>query len=195
MKKPSLLRFIQVLPRLSPYGEFSLKDLPGSGRRVDVLCRTLSACFDWGPTTWNKDNLELAAVINDEIALVFKNPPSDEIRGEKSWAKAIRSALKGNPPPFVERREVDLASFVQKAISSPNTETLALDEEGAVTDSVWALKPQEVTNIIVGDQKGYDEKAKRTLAKHSIYRISLGEISYLGSHCVAAMIALFERME
>ncbi|NHI83700.1 MAG: hypothetical protein EAX81_05305 [Candidatus Thorarchaeota archaeon] len=193
--QPSLLRFVFLLPRLSVKGDFNLKDLPGSGERVDILCRALSACFGWGPSTWNKDNLELAAVIDDKVTLTFSNPTCGVHDGETAWAKEIRRALQGNPPSFIQRREIGLETLIEEMISSCNSQTWALDENGTVFDDIRALIPAQENYIIIGDHKGYDKKAKRIFAKHSIYRISLGEISYLGSHCVAAMISMFERMK
>jgi tRNA pseudouridine-54 N-methylase len=71
-----------MLPQAPPEGDFLLKDLPGSGKRIDILCRDLAACFDWAPVSWSKSQLEIIAVIGNKKTLTFREPKEQIPRGE-----------------------------------------------------------------------------------------------------------------
>jgi len=191
----TMLRFVQLLPDVPHDGNFLLKDLPGSGNRIDVLCRDLAACFSWGPKTWLKENLELVAMIADSKILVFSNPVDDTPEGEVAWATIVRDSLKDNPPVFVKVAEGSTEDVILSYSSPPKSNLWVLDEAGSTFSRV--LKEESVTqnSFMLGDHRGFDSHTETLVSKYSLPKVSLGKKSYLSSHCVASIISEFERSE
>jgi tRNA (pseudouridine54-N1)-methyltransferase len=191
-----MLRFIQVLPDVSPKGDFILKDLPGSGKRVDVLCRCLAACFDWSIHTWTSKNLEFIAVIGEELLLTFKVRSNTHRKGEVWWATAVKDALQGNPPEGVTVTPGTTATLIPSILGEDNSQVYVLEEHGAPI-SLLRAKLQETSqnSFMLGDHRGFSRETLELLDALKVRRISLGPVSYLSSHCVAAIIAEFERRQ
>ncbi|MFX1604719.1 MAG: hypothetical protein ACFFDD_02320 [Promethearchaeota archaeon] len=189
-----MLKFVQVLTQVSPKGDFLLKDLPGTGNRIDVLCRVLAACFDWGPTTWPKSNLELIAVIGDEKIITFTNPESQSPYGEVEWATVIKNSLKDEPPCFVEVSDGALEDVIKRLRIHDDSSLWVLDEEGEKITDIQTIHLTTQNSFMLGDHRGFDSQTVSLLSQYNLPRISLGSKSYLSSHCLAAIISEFERM-
>lgn len=187
-----LLRFILLMPDLLITDDFTLRDLPGSGKRIDILCRTLAACFDWGPEIWPKEKLELMAVLSNQITLQFRLPQKMPI-SEVEWAIDIRDALNGNPPEYVNVSELDLHKIILH-IKSEGGHIWVLEERGTPFQIVQDIMPMIKNSFMLGNHKGFDEDSLRVIKEHNLKTISLGKTSYLGSHCVAAVIARMEML-
>lgn len=194
MPESPMLRFVQILPQVSPKGDFLLKDLPGSGKRIDVLCRNLAACFDWGPTSWSKSHLEMIAVIGNVKILTFSDPQDQTPRGEVGWASIIRDSLMEQPPRFVDVSDGTLEDVIKELNQSKNSNLWVLDEEGVNLSDIEEIHPVTQNSFMLGDHRGFDSETEGIISQYTIQRISLGEKSYLGSHCLAAIISEFERM-
>jgi tRNA (pseudouridine54-N1)-methyltransferase len=194
MPESTMLRFVQILPQVSPKGDFLLKDLPGSGKRIDVLCRDLAACFDWGPTSWSTSHLEMIAVIGNVKILTFSDPQDQTPRGEVGWASIIRDSLREQPPSFVDVSEGTLEDVIKELNQSKNANLWVLDEEGVNLSDIEEIHPVTQNSFMLGDHRGFDSETEGIISQYNIQRISLGEKSYLSSHCLAAIISEFERM-
>ena len=194
MEKVAHLSFILHLPGLSEDGKFHFKDLPGSGRRIDVLCRSLAACFDWGPSTLDKSELEIIALVGENSCLRVKNPDNDTAKGEVWWAHAIKDALSGNPPPFISIENASLTDAIAEFLAIDGVYLWVLEETGTTINQGNILDMNAQNIFIIGDHRGFDSEALKAFDDHSIYRLSLGSTSYLTSHCVAAIIAMYEEM-
>ena len=188
-----MLRFIQILPQVSSRGDFLLKDLPGSGKRIDVLCRDLAACFDWGPTSWSKTHLEVVAVIENNKILTVRNPQDQIPHGEVEWASVIRDSLRENPPTYVDVSEGVLNDLIEKLMQQ-DSNLWVLDEQGTSLFDGQQIHPAAQNSFMLGDHRGFNSEAEDIISRHNIQKISLGEKSYLSSHCLAAIISEFERM-
>ena len=194
MPESTMLRFVQILPQVFPEGDFLLKDLPGSGNRIDILCRDLAACFDWGPTTWSKSSLELKAVIGNAKILTFSNPQNQTPRGEVEWASIIRDSLKDKPPSFVEVSGGTLEDVIKQLNQPTDSSLWVLDEEGTYLSDIQTILPSTQNSFMLGDHRGFDSQTVSLISQYRIQQISLGKKSYLSSHCLAAIISEFERM-
>jgi tRNA (pseudouridine54-N1)-methyltransferase len=194
MEKVMYLKFILYLPELSEAGDFHLKDLPGSGKRIDVLCRSLAACFDWGPSTLDKTILEIIALVGRTSCLHIRNPDTVLPRGETWWASAIKDALNGKPPPFIAVKNLDLEGVVAELLASGKDCLWVLDEDGSTLTKENLADGDAQNSFIIGGYRGFDSEALKVFDDHSIYRLSLGTTSYLSSHCVAAIISMYEEM-
>ena len=195
MTKPlRLLRFIQILPTAPTQGDFSVKDLPSSGKRIDILCRDLSACFDWGPDVWPRFDLELRAVLGDSVVLTFRNPGSLLPTGEARWAQVIRDSLAGRPPGFVQVKRAGMKQTIKDCTISADSSVWLLEAGGRPFSGASDLNGRAENSFILGDHQGFDSNTLQTADEYGIARVSLGKASYLSSHCVAAVISEYERM-
>ncbi|MHA2300101.1 MAG: hypothetical protein ACXACD_04015 [Candidatus Thorarchaeota archaeon] len=167
------LRFILYFPELSENGDFHFKDLPGSGKRIDVLCRSLAACFDWGPSTLDRSGLEINALIGKTSCLRIKNPVEDVSRGEVWWAHAIRDALNGNPPRFIAVENLSLEGVVEEVLARGDG-LWVLDEAGSSFGQGDGPSMDAQNSFIIGGYRGFDSEALTVFDDHSIYRLSLG---------------------
>jgi tRNA (pseudouridine54-N1)-methyltransferase len=191
----TMLRFIQLLPNASPKGDFLLKDLPGSGNRIDVLCRDLAACFSWGPKIWEKEHLELVALIANSRILVFRNPGANTPKSEVGWATVVRDSLRNNPPEYVEVLDGSTEDIILRYSSPPSSMLWVMDESGSDISTVLLEESVTQNSFMLGDHRGFDSQTETILSNYSIRRVSLGKKSYLSSHCVASIISEFERSE
>lgn len=194
MPESTMLRFVQILPQVSPKGEFILKDLPGSGKRIDVLCRDLAACFEWGPVSWSKSHLEMIAVIGNSKILTFSDPQDKLPQGEVGWASVIKDSLRENPPIYVDVSEGTLDDLIIRLMQIKESNLWVLDEQGTSLYAGPKIQAIAQNSFILGDHRGFDSEAEGIISEFDIQRISLGGKSYLSSHCLAAIISEFERM-
>ncbi len=190
-----MLRFIQILPNVSISGGFILKDLPGSGKRIDVLCRVLSACFEWCPSSLQQNKIEVIAVIGDSVILRFQFHGENIPSGEKAWAQVLKESLKGNPPDYVRVQEGNLESIIIDLNKPPKSILWILHEEGE------GMKVQEISisetdnSFMLGDHRGFSSQSEELISKYALQKVSLGDTSYLSSHCAAHIISEFERKD
>ncbi|TFG32634.1 hypothetical protein EU528_02805 [Candidatus Thorarchaeota archaeon] len=193
MPHSTKLRFIQILPNASTAGDFILKDLPGSGKRIDVLCRVLSSCFEWATNTWKKDEIEVIAVIGDAVILRFQLPEEAVPSGEKAWAQVIKDSLKGNPPDYVHVFEGNLEKVIIEFDNSASSNLWLLHEGGEKLNLQIAVNSGGDNSFMLGDHRGFNSQTEELISKYAIQKVSLGDTSYLSSHCVAYIISEFER--
>jgi len=189
-----MLRFVQILPQVSPTGDFLLKDLPGSGKRIDVLCRDLAACFSWGPKSWPKSNLEMIAVIANTKILTFSNPQDIIPSGEVEWASVIRYSLRENPPNYIDVSDGTLDDVINRLNQEDDSRLWVLDEEDINLFEAQTVRLDTQNSFMLGDHRGFDSQSEGTISQYNLPRISLGKKSYLSSHCLAAIISEFEGM-
>ncbi len=187
------LRFIGIYSTISVDAEFNMKDLPGSGRRVDVLCRSLEACFDWAVDRLNATIIEYVAVLEDDTVLRFTNPGDAKGKGETWWAGHIRNSLKSDPPPFARVMKIAVETLLQDMRKEKNQETFVLEEEGRPLGAGVLEQASPQYSFILGDHRGFSERTRSVFHSFDIPSISLGPKSYLGSHSVAAVISELER--
>ena len=188
-----MLRFIQLLPQATPKADFLLKDLPGSGKRIDVLCRVFAACFDWGPISWPKSKLEVIAVVGNTKSLTVRTPKEKTPKGEVEWASVIRESLRGNPPNYVVVSNETLEDIVKRLKHYEKSSLWVLEEDGVDLAEIETFDQNTQNSFMLGDHSGFDSEAERVISQYEIQRISLGKKSYLSSHCLTAIISEFER--
>jgi len=195
MPDSAKLRFIQLLPNAPATGDFILRDLPGSGKRIDILCRVLSAGFDWAPNTFDKFNIEIIAVIEDSVTLQVQYPGQYLPIGEKAWAKVIKESLQGNPPDYIQVTDDNFESVIMRYNNPPAENLWVLNEEGEEMDLQVAIDLTTDNSFMLGDHRGFNSQIEELVSKYALQKISLGKTSYLSSHCVALIISRFERKD
>ncbi|MHA1943007.1 MAG: hypothetical protein ACW96M_01295 [Candidatus Thorarchaeota archaeon] len=191
----TILRFVQLLPEALPDGDFLLKDLPSSGKRIDIVCRDLAACFVWGPKTWPKERIELVMIIADSRILTFTFPGDDAPQSEVEWATVIRNSLKDQPPDYAQTSDGSLEDVIKKYSKPPESVLWVLDEEGADISTIKTNLSTTQNSFMLGDHRGFNSQIESLISEYTLPRISLGKKSYLSSHCVASIISEYERSE
>jgi tRNA (pseudouridine54-N1)-methyltransferase len=191
--KSNILRFILVLPKTVTSGQFLLKDLPGSGKRIDILCRSLQACFDWGRNEQYRGEIELVAVLGNKISLTFTTPKNLP-KGEVGWAKEIQHVLNMKEHSFIDYREETIEMVVERIQSLENSKIWTLDEEGALIDNISNMKTASQNSFMLGDNQGFVSNTQEVIKRFEIPSVSLGSISYLGSHCITLVMSHVGRM-
>ncbi|MEM2142700.1 MAG: hypothetical protein QXS20_06185 [Candidatus Thorarchaeota archaeon] len=186
------MRFILVLPTIRADGKFRLRDLPGSGGRVDILCRSLSACFDWAPETWPMDRIELVAVVGHRYVLTFRYSAPVR-RSEVEWARRIQSALMGTSDRDVEVAQGDIETVIHEMVNRESNAIWVLDELGKQECPFCTMRESQENTFIIGDHRGFDERTTRAMNENGLGRYTLGSTKYLSSHCVAIVISELER--
>ena len=195
MPDSTKLRFIQLLPDVSAAGDFILKDLPGSGKRIDLLCRVLSASFEWAPDTFSQANIEVIVIIDDSVILQVRYPGESLPKGEKAWAKIVKDTLQGKPPDYIQITNNNLESVITKFNDPPVANFWVLHEDGEDVDFQKIVDSPTDNSFMLGDHRGFDSHTEELVSRYSLQKISLGKTSYLSSHCVALIISRFERKD
>ena len=188
------MRFIQLLPSVPPKADFLLRDLPGSGHRIDLLCRDLAACFEWGPTTWKRNRIELLAILQNATTLSFSHVEGRQTMGEVGWASLIQDAINLKHVNGVAVSSETLENILEQILEEECSEVYMLHEEGAPFQEVVGCSRATQNSFMLGDHRGFDSQTEEILTSYGVKQISLGERSYLSSHCIAAIISRFERM-
>ncbi|TFG12078.1 hypothetical protein EU537_10330 [Candidatus Thorarchaeota archaeon] len=185
--------FIHVFPRIPAKPKFHLKDLPGSGKRIDILCRGLAACFDWAPELISRTNIEYYAVLSDKITMKFTYSPECIGKGETWWASVIQRVLSGVNVDFCGKMDWNLETTM-KSTTQDNFDLYVLDEKGTPIDTVLQHSNLSQNSFMVGDHRGFELDTRELLRDMNVQQVSLGETSYLGSHCIAQVISNYERI-
>ena len=148
----------------------------------------------WGPSTLEKSSLEVIVLDGKTSCLRIRNPDAGMQRSEVWWASAIKDTLNGNPPPFIGVESLTLEDVLKEILANSGERLWVLDETGTsiVHDNKSLLNAQN--SFIIGGHRGFDSEALKVFDDHSIYRLSLGTTSYLASHCIAAIISMYEEM-
>ncbi|MFX0107516.1 MAG: hypothetical protein ACFE7R_04465 [Candidatus Hodarchaeota archaeon] len=192
--QPGTLRFIETHSSIPIDGKYYLKDLAGSGGRVDVLCRSLSACYDWAPSPLSSMEIKFIAILNAEIVLWFSNPSAELPIGERAWAEVIQDSLQGHPPEFVKVHQWNIEKLVEEILKEEASYIWALVQERIPFDRMESFDPRAQNSFMLGDHQGFDADTQQVIRDYGIAQVSLGDISYLSSHCVATIISRLERM-
>ncbi len=186
------LRFIAIFPDIPVDGQFILRDLPGSGKRIDVLCRSLAACFDWAPIPEIRSKLEFIVSVSHSVLMRFSAPVETTMRGETWWATIVRETLRNAPPDFVIVEERGLEEVLD-TLQKEESNIYVLEEAGQSLAAISKTPSVSPYSFMLGDHRGFDERTSKIIRNLEIQGVSLGQRSYLGSHCVAAVISHFER--
>ncbi len=188
------LRFILVFQDIPVDGGFLLKDLPGSGKRIDILCRSLASCYDWAPSKNTSGHIEVVAALSNDLLLRFHSPDDCTGKGEAWWANAIKSKLIGEESPsFISIVRLGLEEYLTNLKEEGNP-IIVLDEGGKPLDSFRRERASQYS-FMLGNHEGFDDKTRKVIHKLQLPSVSLGATSYLGSHCIAMVISRFEMIE
>jgi len=179
--------YVKSHARTSP--EINFKDLPGSTGRLDVVARCINAAF------WLSHNIRRNVVFHTILHGEPSPPVYIRMEGEKlrkvspderNIAIFIKKALKrmkdgieveSTPGIFVGRK-----SFKELVEENRDKTFYLLDEKG---EDIGNVKIEGEPFFFLGDHMDMEEEEKELLYRYGAKAISLGEKSYLSSHCIA----------
>ncbi|MHC1605582.1 MAG: tRNA (pseudouridine(54)-N(1))-methyltransferase TrmY [Candidatus Methanofastidiosia archaeon] len=174
---------------------FSLKDLPGSGGRIDVLCRCLTSA------------LLLSHDIrrNVEVILCLEGPPNEPVsirvmgRGvkhlcpdERSTAilfqKALKAVKKGEEVESTPGIFVSNTSFLQW-LEKLWERVIVLDEKGETLTAIPVKEPC----FVIGDHLGFSENEEKILSKAN-NKVNVSPKTLHASHCIVLILNKIDEM-
>ncbi|MCK5151175.1 MAG: hypothetical protein KAQ65_05020, partial [Candidatus Thorarchaeota archaeon] len=141
-----------------------------------------------------RSKLEFIVSLSHSVLLRFTAPVDITIRGETWWATIVRDSLRNTPPDFVTVEERGLEELLQ-ILQKEESNIFVLEEEGRPLAAISKTPSASPYSFMLGNHRGFDEGTSKIIQKLDIQRVSLGQRSYLGSHCVAAVISHFERIK
>jgi len=141
-----------------------------------------------------KEQIEVVAVIGNSVILRFRLP-EDLPSGEKAWAQVLKESLKGNPPDYVHVSEGNLENVIREFNDSASSNLWLLHEEGEELSLQEIASSGSDNSFMLGDHRGFNSQTEELISKFALRKVSLGDISYLSSHCVARIISEFERKD
>ncbi|AFK22922.1 tRNA (pseudouridine(54)-N(1))-methyltransferase TrmY [Pyrococcus sp. ST04] len=184
--------------------DFSLKDLPGTSGRIDLICRSLNAAF----------HLSHSFRKNVRVYVTFLGPPDppktirfegpriiprllnpDEISTAKIIGKALKAGRELNSP--TKEVEVFPGVFVSRmtfedVVRRNVRMNLYVLEEGG--KDIFEVKfPKDNVAFVLGDHIGLSEEDLRLLESVA-ERISIGPRAYLTSHVIAFVNIFLDRL-
>ncbi len=165
----------------------SLKDVIGTGHRLDVICRDLVAAFWWGPCL--QRNVTTTIAFKHQLA--FQVDGKDLIeplvpRTELGFARLFKEIYVNNARiagfNLINKTLGEIIDDLQKK----GVRLWWLEEGGVDIRSVPHVHETEEA-FILGDHKGMSEEFMVQFG-NSLPRLSLGPKSYLGSTCIQIIL-------
>jgi tRNA (pseudouridine54-N1)-methyltransferase len=187
-------RFILLGHKAPISPDFILNDLPGSGGRLDVLCRAIGATFFLSHDL--RRDTELTLLLQNQVQIRFVG---ERLRGlnpdERSTAGLIKSALEklndkeveSTPGIFISRS--DLPAVLDHLFQS-RAQPVLLHEDGIPIDS---YQPPPNPAFVLSDHLEFTGSELDTLSE--LPRISLGGQSLHASQCITIVHYLLDRRD
>ena len=178
--------------------EFNLNDLPGSGGRMDLVCRCISSAL-WVSNDLRRDTrifITFEGPTNPPKTIVFDgyslkgvNPDERNIASHIKKALRIGLNLQLNQEievsPGIKIAKRSFESIIKE--KSKKMQLLYLHPEGK---DIKDIKIERDVAFILGDHVGIPKKTERLIERVKAERVSLGKRVYLASHAI--VIANYE---
>lgn len=198
-RDPVRRRFLLLVHRAPPDGDFTLNDLAGAGGRMDAVAGVVTATFllsngmrrDTELTLlFLADPTRVLAVRMDGRKLKYLNPD------ERSTAALVKNSLvkywarpeaETETSPGIVVALTDLARELRRFTSFPSPVWLV--EDGGE----WVPAEEGAVSVVLSDPHEPSPAERTLLAEHFPRRVSLGPRSLHSSHCIALVHNLLDR--
>jgi len=174
--------------------DFLLKDLPGTGGRMDIMCRCLtsSLLLSHGiredvevilSLNGSPDAPKCIRVVGSEVKFLSPDERSTSILIRKALS-AYKVGMEVESTPGIYVSDESFASLVEK-----NKDRLVvLDEEGEYMDEIDMVDPC----FVVGDHLGFSEEEETILNKSNV-RLKLSPKILHASQCIVLSLNIIDR--
>jgi len=169
-------------------GNYTIKDIPGSSGRLDVISRAILAAMI-GDDGLEK-NVEIWVFLKNYGNFLFysnifddKTFPKSEILFSDYFVKYILNIKQSNPLERVEKKELDIFDALERFINK-NYQVFILHEDGQDFYPFFKkFNHKSSLLFIIGNQIG-EMITSEDLKSFDFTRISLGSKSYLASSVI-----------
>ncbi|MFB6177912.1 MAG: tRNA (pseudouridine(54)-N(1))-methyltransferase TrmY [Halobaculum sp.] len=182
------MRQFVVCGHEAPTGpDFSLDDLPGTGGRLDLLCR----CVNAGLFTSHgiREGARVHLVHRDEVTVRFDGATARNLNpDERSTAARVRDARDikadaiGHMPAEVSPGVELYRMGLDATLDSLDGEIVHLHEDG---DPIVEVDPPEDTIFVLSDHQDFTDGERDLLAERAAHRLRLGPEAIHADHSVA----------
>lgn len=160
---------------------FSLRDLPGSSGRLDVVCRCLVAALR-GVGGVRRDTVFWAVLEGggSPVALRVDGERVGWLPGsELGVARILRGVFRGER---VDGFSLEVAGFREVVGKVAGEAALFYLHEGGAP--LWRVRVPPTVAFVLGDHLGLPRESEDFLGGLGAVRVSLGSRRYLGSQCI-----------
>jgi len=169
----------------------TIKDLPGSSGRIDVLCRCILAALYQNYEF--EEDVQIWVFIDKYGTFIFNsenldgNFPKNELLLAKYFIDYILNGnnndVNNNPLNSIETTEISIFEAIEEFINK-GFEVFTLNEDGEDFVNYMAKNHRNKDHVfIIGDQTG-NFMDKKELMGLNLANLSLGEQSYLASSVI-----------
>jgi len=181
--------------------DFTLDDLPGSGGRMDLVCRCISNSL-FVAQDMRRDTIFHAVLegplLPPKIVSFFGETLRNVAPDERNVASHIQRALEeGRDLKLGEEKEISPGIKVFKKSferlikeKSENSQLIYLNKKGKDMND-FEFKKNVV--IVLGDHIGLPRESEKLLKRLKSEKLSLGPKTYLASHCIVIVHNILDR--
>jgi len=167
---------------------FSLNDLPGSGGRMDLICRCVNSAL-WISCGLRRDTrifLVLNGPSSPPATILFEGSSlrrvSPDERNIASWIKKALDCTGKNGDWVKVQEGIKVSKMSFQDVIKDLKEIYVLHERGRFIREVEIAKNPV---FVLGDNIGLPRKEEKFAERFGAEKISLGKTSYLASHCIS----------
>ena len=182
-------RFVIIAHDVPLDGDFSLDDLPGTGGRIDVVCRCVTAALLLSHDL--RYDVEVKIVVQNDVTISIDGREIRRLNpDERSTAARLRTALSHRdelvgrrpiePTPGIEIVADDLARTLE-TINAADDPIYHLDPEGA---PITRESPPDNPTFVLSDHRPFSSADQGTLEEFDPRKRSLSPRSIHADHAI-----------
>lgn len=185
-------RFLVLAHKVPVSGEFSLNDLPGTGGRIDVLCRAVGAALFVSHGI--RRDVELSLLVQNAVQIRIAGDHVKRLNpDERSTAAILQLALRGagldevETTPGVAASQATLGQVLDR-LYQLGAHPVVLHEHG---EPIEATHLPADSAFILSDHEDFTGEEEATLA--DLPHVSLGSQALHTSQCITIVNYLLDR--
>lgn len=189
----TMREFIVVGHKAHTDGNFNLNDLPGSGGRIDILCRCVNCALFLSHDLRRDVIIYLVLLGEPDIPRIVKFE-GENVRylnpDERSSGSLIKKALERSAIPRwrestrgVWIRLGGLADLLEEVVTEEKR-LFYLQEDGEDIRNVFKENVQDTTVFVLGDHTGMTPEEEIVIQDLDAKTINIGPISLHADHCI-----------
>ena len=189
----TMREFIVVGHKARTDGNFNLNDLPGSGGRMDILCRCVNSALFLSHDL-RRDVIIYLVLLGEPDKPGIVKFEGENVRylnpDERSSGSLIKKALEKSAiprwresTPGVWIRLGGLADLLEEVITDKKSLFYLLEDGGDIRDEFRENMPED-TVFVMGDHTGMTSEEETVIQDLDAKTINVGPISLHADHCI-----------